>query len=66
MGEGEPGSVQGLAGEIEQPAAQRFGEGAGDGGDAPEIERVTDDGMAAGTEVDADLVGAAGGESALE
>ncbi len=58
--------MQCLAGEVQQKAAQRFWKGAGDGGDASEIDRVSDNRMAAGAEVDSDLVGAAGIKATLE
>ncbi len=54
--------VQGLAGEVQRGSSGGFGEGGGGGGAALEIHRVAHQRVAGMGEVDADLVGAAGGK----
>ena len=66
MGEGEAGRMQRLAREIQQLRAHRRRQALGDGGNAPQIDRVADHGMGCIREMDADLMRPSGGELHVE
>src|ERR1700722_17783954 len=66
MGETEAGRVQRLAWKVQESVAGRLGQCAGDSRGTAEIERVADHRVAVVGEMHTDLVGAAGGEAALD
>jgi hypothetical protein len=66
MGKAKARGVERLAGEIEQGCAQFARQQAGGGRDAAQVDWIADQRVALGGEMDAYLVGAAGGEAAFE
>ena len=66
MGEAQPGRVQRLAREVQQPLADRLGQRPGRGRDAAQIDRVAHHRIAPAGEVHANLVRPPGREAAFQ